>query len=61
MLQQQSGLKWLVPADDRGPLTEPRIREDLVAARPDWISALRMGGIRNIVERKRVQMLLLDE
>lgn len=60
-LQQQFGLKRLVLVGDRGLLTEARIREDLIAAGIDWISALRKGGIRKIVERKHVQMSLFDE
>ena len=60
-IQQQFGLKRMVLVGDRGLLTEARIRKAVKPAGFDWISALRKGGIRKIVERDKVQRSRFDE
>jgi len=60
-LKERFGLDRVVVVGDRGMVTEARIREDVVCARYDWISALRHGAIRPMVEAKVITPSLFDE
>lgn len=60
-LKDRFGLTRVVLVGDRGMLTEKRI--DVIKTHPGigWISALRSGAIRDLVEGGSVQMSLFDE
>ncbi len=60
-LREQFNLSTVVPAGDRGMLTEARIREDIKPAELDWIGALRGSAIRSLVDNGTVQLSLFDE
>ena len=60
-LKERFGLERVVVVGDRGMVTEARIREDISAVGYDWISALRHGAIRPMVEAKIIQPSLFDE
>jgi transposase len=59
-LQDRFGLSRVVLVGDRGLLTQTNI--DQVQAHPGigWISALRSGAIRRLVEEKSLQLSLFD-
>ena len=60
-LRQQFGLERVVLVGDRGMLTPPQIAK--LRKRPGlgWITALRSGAIRGLVEEGTLQLSLLDE
>lgn len=60
-LRQRFGLGRVVLVGDRGMLTQTRI--DLLRAHPGigWISALRSGAIRGLVDQGSLQLSLFDE
>lgn len=60
-LRQGFGLRRVVLVGDRGMLTQTRI--DLLRAHPGlgWISALRSGAIRALVDQGSLQLSLFDE
>jgi len=60
-LKERFGLDRVVVVGDRGMVTEARIREDVVGAGYDWISALRHGAIRPMVEAQVITPSLFDE
>jgi hypothetical protein len=60
-LKERFGLDRVVVVGDRGMVTEARIREDVVGAGYDWISALRHGAIRPMVEARVITPSLFDE
>jgi transposase len=60
-LKARFGLERVVVVGDRGMVTEARIREDISTVGYDWISALRHGAIRPMVEAKIIQPSLFDE
>ena len=60
-LKERFGLDRVVVVGDRGMVTEARIREDIVGVGYDWISALRHGAIRSMVEAKVITPSLFDE
>ena len=60
-LKERFGLERVVVVGDRGMVTEARIREDISTVGYDWISALRHGAIRPMVEAKIIQPSLFDE
>jgi hypothetical protein len=60
-LKDRFGLDRVVVVGDRGMVTEARIREDVVGAGYDWISALRHGAIRPMVEARVITPSLFDE
>ena len=60
-LRRRFGLSQVVLVGDRGMLTEARIRKEVAPAGLDWISALRSGAIRRLVESGAVQMSLFDQ
>ena len=60
-LKERFGLERVVVVGDRGMVTEARIREDVIGAGYDWISALRHGAIRPMVEAKVITPSLFDE
>ena len=60
-LRSRFGLSRVVLVGDRGRLTQARIREDVQPSGLDWITALRVPAIRQLVESGAVQMSLFDE
>jgi transposase len=60
-LKDRFGLSRVVLVGDRGMITEARIREDLVPAKLDWITALRAPDIKALAEGGKLQLSLFDE
>jgi hypothetical protein len=60
MLRQQFGLQRMVMVGDRGMMSVASI-DQLRAARFDWITALKSGQIRTLLEDGQLQMDLFDE
>src|SRR5277367_2238760 len=60
-LKERFGLRRVVLVGDRGMITEARIREDLVPAKLDWITALRAPDIKALAEGGTLQLSLFDE
>lgn len=61
-LRKRFKLKHVVLVGDRGMLTSARIREELQPMDTlDWISALRNGQIRTLVDGGSLQLSLFDE
>jgi hypothetical protein len=60
-LKERFGLERVVVVGDRGMVTEARIREDISTVGYDWVSALRHGAIRPMVEAKIITPSLFDE
>jgi hypothetical protein len=60
-LRQRFGLQRVVVVGDRGMITQARIREDLVPAQLDWITALRAPQIRQLVQAGALQLSLFDQ
>lgn len=60
-LKARFGLERVVVVGDRGMVTEARIREDISTVGYDWISALRHGAIRPMVEAEVITPSLFDE
>jgi transposase len=60
-LRQRFGLERVVLVGDRGMLTQPQI--DKLQKHPGmgWITALKSGAIRELVEKGTLQLSLLDE
>jgi transposase len=60
-LRQRFGLKGVVLVGDRGMLTPPQI--DKLREQPGmgWITALKSGAIRELVEKGALQLSLLDQ
>jgi transposase len=60
-LRQRFGLERVVLVGDRGMLTPPQI--DKLRERPGmgWITALKSGAIRELVEKGTLQLSLLDQ
>jgi hypothetical protein len=55
------GLGHIVLVGDRGMITQARIREDVVPAKLDWITALRAPDIKALAEGGQLQLSLFDE
>ena len=60
-LKTRFGLERVVLVGDRGMITQARIREDVVPARLDWITALRAPDIKTLAEGGKLQLDLFDE
>ena len=60
-LRRRFALSRVVLVGDRGMLTDARIRDELVPAGLDWVSALRAPAIRALVESGAVQRSLFDD
>ncbi len=61
-LRDTFGLKHVVLVGDRGVLTQKGIREELLPAGLDWITAMRKDSLRKVVEAaKETEMSLLDQ
>ena len=61
-LRDRFGLARVVLVGDRGMITEARIREDLDGVEGlNWITALRGGAIRGLVEAGHLQPSLFDQ
>jgi transposase len=60
-LKDRFGLRRVVLVGDRGMITQARIREDMVPAKLDWITALRAPDIKALAEGGKLQLSLFDE
>jgi len=61
-IRKRFGIRRVVLVGDRGMITSKRIDEDLRKVEGlDWITALRNGSIRKLVDQKTVQLSLFDE
>jgi hypothetical protein len=60
-LKVRFGLAHVVLVGDRGMITQARIRQDVVPANLDWITALRAPDIKALAEDGKLQLTLFDE
>jgi hypothetical protein len=60
-LKSRFGLDRVVLVGDRGMITQARIREDVLPAGLDWITALRAPDIKALAEDGKLQLDLFDE
>src|SRR6202162_3424575 len=60
-LKARFGLSRVVLVGDRGMITSARIRDELVPAGLDWITALRAPQIRALLDTGAFQLSLFDE
>ena len=60
-LQQDFGIERLVIVGDRGMISQKSIEENRQADGIDWITALKSGAIRMLIDDKHVQPDLFDE
>ena len=60
-LKVRFGLAHVVLVGDRGMITQARIRQDMVPAHLDWITALRAPDIKALAEHGKLQLTLFDE
>lgn len=60
-LKERFALERVCLVGDRGMLTSARLREDLVPAELDWITALRAPQIKKLLETGTIQPSLFDE
>src|SRR5947208_1940454 len=60
-LKARFGLSRVVLVEDRGMITSARIRDELVPAGLDWITALRAPQIRALLDTGALQLSLFDE
>ena len=60
-MQERFGITRICVVGDRGMLTAARIREDILPAELDWISALRAPQIKKLAEQGVIQPSLFDE
>ncbi len=60
-LKVRFGLAHVVLVGDRGMITQARIREDIVPANLDWITALRAPDIKALADDGKLQLTLFDE
>jgi hypothetical protein len=60
-LKVRFGLAHVVLVGDRGMITHARIRQDVIPANLDWITALRAPHIKALAEDGKLQLTLFDE
>jgi len=61
-IRKRFGIRRVVLVGDRGMITSKRIDEDLREAEGlDWITALRNGSIKKLVESQAIQLSLFDQ
>ena len=60
-LRERFGLSRVVLVGDRGMLTQARIEKLKAYPQLGWISALRSGSIRQLVENHQLQLSLFDQ
>jgi hypothetical protein len=60
-LKTRFALDRVVLVGDRGMITQARIREDVIPAGLDWITALRAPDIKTLAEGGHLQLDLFDE
>jgi len=60
-LKVRFALAHVVLVGDRGMITQARIRQDVVPANLDWITALRAPDIKALGEAGKLQLTLFDE
>ena len=60
-LKGRFSLARVVLVGDRGMITQARIRDDVIPANLDWITALRAPDIKALAEGGKLQLTLFDE
>ena len=61
-IRKRFGIQRVALVGDRGMITSKRIKEDLREVEGlDWITALRAGSIKKLVNQKTIQLSLFDE
>ena len=60
-VRERFGISHVCLVGDRGMLTKARLREDVVPAGLDYLTALRAPEIKNLVEQGAIQLSLFDE
>ena len=60
-LKERFGLSRVTIVGDRGLLTHARLTEEVQPAGYDWITGLRKGAIRRLVQKEDLQLTLFDE
>jgi hypothetical protein len=60
-LKTRFGLDRVVLVGDRGMITQARLREDVIPAGLDWITALRAPDVKALAEGGHLQLDLFDE
>ncbi len=60
-LKERFGLSYVVLVGDRGMLTKARLKEDVIPAELDFITALRAPSIKALVQQGAIQLSLFDE
>lgn len=60
-LKERFGLTRVVVVGDRGMITSARLREDLVPAGLDWVTALRAPQIATLAREGALQLSLFDQ
>ncbi len=60
-LKERFGLSHVVLVGDRGVLTKARLKEDVIPAELDFITALRAPSIKALVQQGAIQLSLFDE
>ena len=60
-LRERFGLSQIVMVGDRGMLTQPQIEKLREHSGLDWISCLRSGSIRTLIDKGHLQRSLFDE
>ena len=60
-LKERFGLSRVTIVGDRGLLTHARLTEEVRPAGYDWITGLRKGAIRSLVQKEDLQLTLFDE
>ncbi|MHB8288110.1 MAG: IS1634 family transposase [Acidimicrobiales bacterium] len=60
-LKERFGLSHVVLVGDRGMLTKARLKEDVIPAELDFITALRAPSIKALVQQGAIQLSLFDE
>ncbi len=60
-LRERFGIAHVCLVGDRGMLTKARLKDDVVPAGLDYLTALRSPEIKNLVEQGAIQLSLFDE
>ncbi len=60
-IRQRFGISHVCLVGDRGMLTKARLRDDVVPAELDYLTALRAPEIKNLAEQGAIQLSLFDE
>jgi hypothetical protein len=60
-LKERFGITHVCVVGDRGMLTKARLKDDVIPAGLDYLTALRAPEIKNLVEKRAIQLGLFDE